>query len=378
MAAPDNGLIKGQGLALITGKKGAGKSHFATAQIKYIVDNFPDHPVYADIAGLNIAGVQPSPDDWQTLLDKDGIANATVFYDEAQLREWCDNSNTKISSDSRIKNMTMIRHANLNIVVMTQDPTFVHSALRKLVDVHYHISHPFKDGKPKVFQFAGAMSTIDDKGLWKNYAIESFTHKLDKETTELYKSVEDGAKHDQKRKIPKRVLYMIGVVIAIILLGIPIGLWGINKVAGFIGGAEERSTEMLDSADTITGTGERDGSSGFGQSPEDLSKEQLDELYKKYLDDYTVEVATHDAIRPDSIMAMNGKCRAYNMYGDGLNITQDKCFDMLENPETRPKKRNVQRVANNNNLNNQKKDDPKVDENVDYINNPPPPIVDNS
>lgn len=378
MAAPDNGLIKGQGLVLITGKKGAGKSHFATAQIKYIVDNFPDHPVYADIAGLNIAGVMPSPEDWQTLLDKDGIANATVFYDEAQLREWCDNSNTKISSDSRIKNMTMIRHANLNIVVMTQDPTFVHSALRKLVDVHYHISHPFKDGKPKVFQFAGAMSTIDDKGLWKNYAIESFTHKLDKETTELYKSVEDGAKHDQKRKIPKRVLYMIGVVIAIILLGIPIGLWGINKVAGFIGGAEERSTEMLDSADTITGTGERDGSSGFGQSPEDLTKEQLDELYKKYLDDYTVEVATHDAIRPDSIMAMNGKCRAYNMYGDGLNITQDKCFDMLENPETRPKKRNVQRVANNNNLNNQKKDESKVDENVDYINNPPPPIVDNS
>lgn len=377
----DNGLIKGQGLVLITGKKGAGKSHFATAQIKYIVDNFPDHPVYADVAGLNIAGVEKSPDDWQTLLNEDGIANATVFYDEAQLLEWADNSNTKISSDSRIKNMTMIRHANLNIVVMTQDPTFVHSALRKLVDVHYHISHPFKDGKPKVFQFAGAMSTIDDKGAWKTHAVESFTHKLDKETTQLYKSVEDGAKHDQKRKIPKRVVYMIAFVIAIILIGIPVGIWGLGKVYAFIGGADERSEEMLntakDNGETITSGGS--AASGFGQTPEELTKEQLDELYKKYLDDYTVEVGQHDLVRPDSIMSMNGTCRAYNMYGDGLNITQEKCFDMLANPETRPHKRSNTSMAANNNANNPNTNSTNAtNENRDYINNPPPPIQNNS
>lgn len=381
MAAPSNGLIKGQGLVLITGKKGAGKSHFATAQIKYIVDNFPDHPVYADIAGLNIEGVEKSPDDWQTLLNEDGIANATVFYDEAQLLEWADNSNTKISSDSRIKNMTMIRHANLNIVVMTQDPTFVHSALRKLVDVHYHISHPFKDGKPKVFQFAGVMSTIDDKGAWKAHAVESFTHKLDKDTTKLYKSVEDGASHDQKRKIPKRVLYMIGFVVAIILIAIPAGIWGIGKVYSFIGTADERSEAMLDntkdSAKTITGGGS--AASGFNDpnmvSPEQLTKAQLDELYKKYLNDYTVEVAAHDAIRPDSIMAANGQCRAYNMYGDGLNIPYDKCMDMLNNPESRPHKRVAKQAMNNNTSASVQSPNAQGEPpQQDFINNPPPPL----
>lgn len=383
MATVSNGLIKGQGLVLITGKKGAGKSHFATAQIKYIVDNFPDHPVYADIAGISIEGVEKSPDDWQTLLNEDGIANATVFYDEAQLLEWADNSNTKISSDSRIKNMTMIRHANLNIVVMTQDPTFVHSALRKLVDVHYHISHPFKDGKPKVFQFAGAMSTIDDKGAWKAHAVESFTHKLDKETSKLYKSVEDGASHDQKRKIPKRVLYMIGAVIAIILIGIPIGIWGIGKVYGFINSADERSSEMLnntqDNAETITSGGS--AASGFNDpsmvNPEQLTQAQLDELYKKYLDDYTVEVAAHDAIRPDSIMASNGKCMAYNMYGDGLNIPYDKCMDMLNNPETRPHKR-AARQAMNNNASASAQSQGGEQAQRDFVNNPPPPLPNNS
>ena len=184
MSVP-NGLIKGEGLILITGKKGSGKSHFATTQIKYITDNFPDHKVYADIAGLNIAGVEKSPDDWQTLMDADGVGNCTIFYDEAQRLEWADNSNTKINSDSRIREMTMIRHANINIVIITQDPTFVHSALRKLVDVHYHVSHPFKDGKPKVFKFAGSLDAIDTKGVYRDYAVETFTHKLDKETTAL-------------------------------------------------------------------------------------------------------------------------------------------------------------------------------------------------
>lgn len=386
MATAANGLIKGKGLVLITGKKGSGKSHFATSQVKYIRDNFPDHPVYADIAGLNIEGVLPSPDDWQTLLDENGIANATIFYDEAQLLAWADNSNTKISSDERIKNMTMIRHANLNIVIMTQHPTFVHPVLRHLVDVHYHISHPFKDGKPKVFEFTGAMNTIDDKGAYQAHAVETFTHKLDKETSALYKSVEDGANHDQKRKIPKRIIYMICGVVAIILLGIPIGIWGISKVYGFIGGAEERSSEMLnntqDNASTITGNN-ANGASGFNQdnptvNPDQLSKAQLDELYKKYLDDYTVEVAAHDAIRPDSIVAMGDKCIAYNMYGDRLNIAQNKCFDMLANPETRPHKREQRQSSQMATDNSKSGNSNNQNENRDFINNPPPPIQNNS
>lgn len=372
----DNGLIKGKGLSLITGKKGSGKSHFATAQIKYIRDNFPDHPVYADIAGINIDGVLPAPEDWQTLLDENNVANATIFYDEAQLLAWADNSNTKISSDSRIKNMTMIRHANLNIVIMTQHPTFVHPVLRHLVDVHYHISHPFKDGKPKVFVFSGAMSTIDDKGLYKTHALETFTHKLDPETSKLYKSVEDGASHDQKRKIPKRIVYMLIAVLAIILIGIPVALWGFNKVYSFIGGAKDRGAESIEQAQSNSDVITTSGASGFDMQntdPNQLTKAQLDELYKKYLDEYTVEVASHDAIRPDSIMSMNGRCRAYNMYGDGLNISQNKCQSMLDNPETRPKKRNksTSSISADSAINNQPQAEP---EQKDFINNPPPPL----
>lgn len=374
MATPANGLIKGKGLVLITGKKGSGKSHFATAQIKYLVDNFPDHPVYADIAGLNIPGVRPSPDDWQTLLDENNVANATIFYDEAQLLEWADNSNTKISSDNRIKFMTMIRHANLNIVVMTQHPTFIHPVLRHLVDVHYHISHPFKDGKPKVFEFTGSMNTIDDKGAYQAHAVETFTHKLDKETSALYKSVEDGATHDQKRKIPKRIIYMTIFVGLLLLLAIPAGIYGVRVAYNFINGAKGQGEEITEQAKAVS-SGEPVAVSGFkhpsAEAPQ-LSNAELDALYKKYLDDYTVEVASHDAIRPDSIMASNGKCQAYNMYGDGLNISYDKCMDMLNNPETRPKKRVASSAMSNNSASAQAPEPPQSKQ--DFINNPPPPL----
>jgi|GEM_PF-3077984 len=372
MAAPENGMIKGHGLVLITGKKGSGKSHFATWNIKYLRDNFPEHPVYADIEGINIDGVERSPEDWQELPD-----NCTVFYDEAQRLEWCDNSSSRINSDPRIREMTMIRHRNINIVVMTQDPTFVHSALRKLVDTHYHISHPFKDGKPKVFKFAGAMSTIDDKGAYRTYAVETFTHKLDKDTSALYKSVDDGAKHDQKRKIPKRIIYMGIFVVLLILFAIPAGIWGVSKAYNFISGAKNQGNEMATKAEEVkkgeTPVSEVTGASGFTHpqmDAEQLSKEQLEELYAKYLDDYTREVAEHDAIRPDSIIAMGSKCMAFNRFGDSLNISQDKCFDMLANPDTIPKKRVAALAAASAARAPQSSNEPPQD----FVNNPPPPL----
>lgn len=233
-------LIKGKGLILVTGKKGSGKSHFVTSQIKYIVDNYPEHKIYADIDGLSIDGVEQSPQDWQT-----AEKNSTIVYDEAQRLSWCDNSSTKINSDPRVREMTMIRHENKNIVLITQDPTFIHSALRKLVDVHYHFSHPFKDGKPKCFVFHGAMSTIDDKGYYKAHAVEEFTYHLDKDTAKLYKSVDDDAQHDQKKKYPKKIIWMIIFAVLLVLLAIPLGIYGIKTVFGFIFSSQERSMEIM-------------------------------------------------------------------------------------------------------------------------------------
>lgn len=257
---------------------------------------------------------------------------------------------------------------------MTQHPTFIHPVLRHLVDVHYHISHPFKDGKPKVFEFTGSMNTIDDKGAYQAHAVETFTHKLDKETSALYKSVEDGATHDQKRKIPKRIIYMGIFIACLLLIAVPAAIYGVRIAYGFINNAKGQGEEVAADVQGVA-TGEQSPVSGFkhpsADMTEQLSNAELDALYKKYLDDYTVEVAAHDAIRPDSIMANGGKCKAYNMYGDGLDIPYDKCMGMLLDPSTRPKKRTNSRSMN---ANASAKPPEPPQSKQDFINNPPPPL----
>ena len=337
-------LVKGKGLVLITGKKGSGKSHLCTKVINSIREVYPEHPVYADITGLKVEGVLPAPDDWHDLPN-----NCTCFYDEIQLKDWANNSNTKINSDKRVSDMTLLRKRNINIVLITQDPMFIHSALRRLVDYHYHISHPFKDGKPKVFYFHGAHSDIDDKGTYKSHAMETFTHELDKETSALYDSIEVGAQHDQKKKIPKKIIYGVIGIAALILIGIPLFIFGAKIVGGFIWGKKDNSAgqnqTVASSAAPIANTVNTMQNGVNASAPVDYQAQQAiaqKALHEKYLPSYTVEVANDDAVRPQGFMMVNGRCTAYNMYGDGLIINQKDCIKMLKNPALRPHPRQQQ------------------------------------
>lgn len=53
------------------------------------------------------------------------------------------------------------------------------------------------------------------------------------------------------------------------------------------------------------------------------------DLHKKYLQEYTLEVANDPTILPASVIAMAGKCRVYNEYGDLLNISNEDCLDLF-------------------------------------------------
>ncbi len=341
-------LVKGKGLVLVTGKKGSGKSHFVTKIISDIKKQYPDHPIFADITGIKIDGVEPSPSDW-----RDAPNNCTIVYDEAQLLPWADNSSTKISSDPRVANMTLIRKQNKNIVLITQDPMFIHSVLRKLVDYHYHISHPFKDGKPKVFYFHGAMDTIDPKGYYQQQAMETFTHVLDKETSKLYESIEPDAKHDQVKKYPKKVIYMICFVVFLLLLGIPAMIWGVSKVGGFIFNADKVVEDAGNQAANATGSDNplsssaqtlQGGVSGFNVNQMDVENQRIyyrQKAEQKYLNPYTVEVAEFDTVRPAIVAMMGKECRAYNQFGDLLNIDDDLCKSMLKEFGVKPRARRM-------------------------------------
>ena len=66
-------------MILITGTPGSGKSLFAVAKILELQKQFPDRELFADIEGLQIDGVERSPEDWRETPE-----NSIIFYDEAQ------------------------------------------------------------------------------------------------------------------------------------------------------------------------------------------------------------------------------------------------------------------------------------------------------
>ena len=74
-------------ITLITGTPGAGKTLYAVSLLdKYAKENIKllqngqePRPLYADIDGLDMEGVEMPPDDW-----RDTPEGSVIFYDEIQ------------------------------------------------------------------------------------------------------------------------------------------------------------------------------------------------------------------------------------------------------------------------------------------------------
>lgn len=339
-------LIVGRGLVLITGQIGSGKSHFSVSVINAIREQYPDLHVFSDIDGLKIDGVQISPDDWHNCPH-----NAIIFYDEAQKKECFSNSNKRINSDNRVTDLTTVRHEGMTIVFITQDPSFLHPALTKLIKTHYHVSNPFENDKPKVFEFNKAIRSIDDKGRYQSQASNQFTHYLDPKIFPLYKSVNDGAEHKKTRKKPKKIYYMIAFIVFMVLVGVPMMFWGVSKIYHFVKGADETAmnagnsiaTEQTTASQAQTPMGEAVTVSTQNGAVLTIRKDLYDKLLPSA--DYN-DIVNDEMLRPAMIVQTPQGCNAFNSYGDKLNLPDDDCLLMSSDHSLIPRTRKVQQVQN--------------------------------
>lgn len=124
-------------LYLITGAPGSGKTLSAVQMIMRVKQETPDRLIYvANIEGLDIPGVINLEHDdvlnWYTVCEK----NSILFVDEAQ-RYWRAQRSGEPSK--AIIEMETHRHDGIDIVMMTQHPTFLHANIRKLNPTHVHL-----------------------------------------------------------------------------------------------------------------------------------------------------------------------------------------------------------------------------------------------
>jgi len=192
---------------LITGVPGSGKSLYS---IRLIHDWIKEgRPVYADIDGLKIDGVLPSPDDWRQTPE-----GSVVIYDECQ-KIFPSNGKAGVAEDDRMRAMETHRHTGHDLVFITQAPTFIHHHIRKLTGKHIHCYRAMGLQGCTLFKWDGVCDNPNGYHERKEADSERWTYP--KELFQYYKSA---TVHTHKFKMPKKLILLIGFAVVIIGLAL--------------------------------------------------------------------------------------------------------------------------------------------------------------
>lgn len=206
-------------LTLITGSPGAGKSLRAVYELREALAS--GRPCYADIAGLDLPGVLPAPDDWRETPE-----GAFIVYDECQRRPWLASTGKPgLSEDARVRALETHRHTGHDIVFVTQRPTFLHHHVRGLVGRHVHVHRGGGLSLVNVRTWDTVQLDPDDWAAKKDADVQAWKHP--KDLFALYKSA---SLHTHKWRIPAKLKFA-GTAIVLLLAGLSYLGW--KSVHGF-------------------------------------------------------------------------------------------------------------------------------------------------
>lgn len=309
-------------------------------QLKYV------RHIYANIDGLKVDNVREMQIDWRKCPD-----GSIIFYDEIQLLDEYSNDNKK-DEQGIIRDLTIHRHRAFDIYGITQFPRLVNTGFRDVVGLHYHLHRGWGAKSATVYVWANCRDKPNSLGN-KITAERDFKFNYPKRLYEVYEST---TADTVKLRIPTKFILLLFIPFFGLILLFNTFFAENNFLSTVFGGGkpkqvnEQTSQTKIDDKKTIS---EKTLPSSNGQLPQDVEqlkqeiRQQItNELHQKYLAQYTLEVGNDDLIRPASIISYNGKCRAYNVYGDGLNMTKAQCEHLLANPHLIPKKRNTNNTGN--------------------------------
>lgn len=246
-----------------------------------------------------------------------------VIIDEAQRLMGTRSAATKVPQ--YIEALAMHRHHGLDIVLITQHPSFLDSFVRRLVQRHMHVS--IKPVGRKLYEWNECVDQPDSSvNIAK--AIER-TFVVPKKSFGMYKSAEVHTK--PKRRIPKSLIF---VVIFIPLL-IGFTLYTINNMRKRFGDDEQQATTVAAASDVSVGAQQAQSSPVPQQTgslkPEDLVPTLAEKPESKPIYDSVRQVKTFEYIAGCVDGGKSG-CTCYSSQGTPLKeITKVMCQDYARN-----------------------------------------------
>ena len=192
-------------ITLVTGLPGHGKTLWTLARYKPLAES-ENRPVFHnDIPGLAIdAWTVHAADAWYDL-----PANSYMVIDEAwrvfPVRP------RAAAMPKHVEELAVHRHAGIDLVLVTQHPMLVDTAVRKLVDRHFHVVRKFGTSFATVYEFPTGVQDEPAKNRHRDGVVRH-EWRYPKEVYGWYKSAEV---HTVKSRIPMRVWLVLAAFIAI-------------------------------------------------------------------------------------------------------------------------------------------------------------------
>lgn len=301
-------------MILITGTPGSGKTLFAVSKIiKWLGEG---RKVYADIDGLNIEGVEPSPEDWRTTPQ-----GSIVVYDEAQQRDLFKKTRSTLSDNQIVKDFEVHRHTGHDIVFITQSPIFLHTHIRELIGEHFHLHRPYGAKLASVYFWRLCQNNPNTKTA-KSVVESTSLFNYDKKLFNYYKSA---TVHTHKLRIPtKLILIALGILISSIAIYYYAHKSKILNPAAKIDQSVETNSIKSDSK---------------VMKPIDLPQPKiLDDQMTKNMIKHQNEIYSHNLevinynplLRVAGVIIHDNDCKAFNEYGERLYLPENDCFTASE------------------------------------------------
>lgn len=310
-------------LHLITATPGSGKTLFAIQEIYKCLN--AGHVVYSNIAGLKIPGVIAieTNTDWRDLDDFKrsnphmSDTPISVFYDEAHEHPAFDAEDTQLKENGQIdklkqkevreqaRALRMHRHFGFDVYLITQEAPFIEKPTIGLVGIHYHLHRAFGLERSTLYMWRMGQSNPDTKSA-QRYAESKTTFKFPKHFYNLYDSA---TTHTHKGNIP---LYYWAICI------IPLLFFAYSGYS-YYQGKQKNAQQVTAQAET---------QSNLSPTLQQL-KDQKDGAVSPEADLQQLE---DEQQRVASVFASSDSCRAYNGFGDLIDISIKDCLDYAENP----------------------------------------------
>lgn len=206
---------------LIVGTPGSGKTQFMISKILEIIkendkleeQGLERRKIFSDIKELLIPEVDPAPDDWRDTPD-----GSIIIYDEVQMRREFEYKGNQYSQDPMIKDLTIHRHTNKDLWLITQDSQRIEKGIHKLIDRMFFIKRPAsKPTYTNVFEFDKWLSNPEPaanrNAKFKKY-LDFYRFNFSDKYQSLYKSASDHS--SIKFKLPKQLFVFLGIFLAVI------------------------------------------------------------------------------------------------------------------------------------------------------------------